>query len=164
MVLPFAARAPAGSASNPGVRSHAWRPPNARPVYPLALSLPHAVPAQGPRAGQTVRVTGSTLKVWDAAALLAQRPLLTVHDMLKHLQLEDGRLFLWRVADDAVVLMVRPPPRGREGGVCVDVCGCMGGRGEGGPRRRRSVLRVGLGGGRWQVVPATPRHAPHACR
>lgn len=57
-----------------------------------------------------MRVAGSTLKVWGAAALLAQRPLLAVHDVLKHLQLEDGRLFLWRVAGDAVVLMVGCPP------------------------------------------------------
>ncbi|KAL4422825.1 hypothetical protein ABPG75_009022 [Micractinium tetrahymenae] len=55
--------------------------------------------------GQSVRVHGSSLKVWDAASLLAQRPLLAVHDVLKHLQLEDGRLFLWRVAGDAVVVM-----------------------------------------------------------
>ncbi|KAL4448863.1 hypothetical protein ABPG77_007580 [Micractinium sp. CCAP 211/92] len=60
---------------------------------------------QAPKASQSVRVAGSTLKVWGAAALLAQRPLLAVHDVLKHLQLEDGRLFLWRVAGDAVVLM-----------------------------------------------------------
>ena len=30
--------------------------------------------------GQSVRLRGSTLKVWDATALMAQRPLLVVHD------------------------------------------------------------------------------------
>jgi hypothetical protein len=53
--------------------------------------------------GHSVRQRGSCLKVWNASALLAQRPLLVVHDVLKHLQLEDGRLFVWRIADDAVV-------------------------------------------------------------
>lgn len=104
--------------------------------------------------GQTVRLRGSTLKVWDAAALMAQRPLLVVHDgelpprfgwacacgvgypaqpaaaaaasvqlflyehircavvlhlasaVLKHMQLEDGLLFLWRIADDATIITV----------------------------------------------------------
>ncbi|KAL4857432.1 Queuine tRNA-ribosyltransferase accessory subunit 2 [Chlorella vulgaris] len=53
--------------------------------------------------GHTVRLQGSCLKVWDTASLMRQRPLLTVHDVLKHMQLEDGRLFMWRIADDAVV-------------------------------------------------------------
>ena len=116
--------------------------------------------------GQSVRLRGSTLKVWDAAALMAQRPLLVVHDgelpprfgwacacgvgylarpskpvrhsktlpaaatavfvhfclhphiqcalmlhlasaVLKHMQLEDGLLFLWRIADDATIITVR---------------------------------------------------------
>jgi hypothetical protein len=56
---------------------------------------------------QSVRVHGATLKVWSGAALLAGRPLLTVHDVLKHLQLDDGCLFLWRITDDAVVTLVR---------------------------------------------------------
>lgn len=60
--------------------------------------------------GQSVRLHGSCLKVWDAAALMAQRPILTVHDVLKHMQLEDGRLFLWRIAGDAVIPVVRRPP------------------------------------------------------
>jgi hypothetical protein len=51
----------------------------------------------------SVRLAGSVLKVWDAGALVAQRPLLVVHDLLKHLQLGDGRLFLWRIAGDALV-------------------------------------------------------------
>lgn len=82
-------------------RTSAGRVARSAPASPLPPA-----PLQSPKAGQSVRVAGSTLKVWDAGALLARRPLLAVHDVLKHLQLEDGRLFLWRVADDAVVLMV----------------------------------------------------------
>ncbi|PRW32830.1 hypothetical protein C2E21_8028 [Chlorella sorokiniana] len=58
--------------------------------------------------GQSVRLRGSTLKVWDAAALMAQRPLLVVHDVLKHMQLEDGLLFLWRIVDDATIITSVP--------------------------------------------------------
>jgi hypothetical protein len=58
-----------------------------------------------------VRLQGSCLKVWDTASLMRQRPLLTVHDVLKHMQLEDGRLFMWRIADDAVVPAVSELPR-----------------------------------------------------
>lgn len=133
------------------------------------------VPLQIPKVpGTSVRLSGSTLKLWDAAALLAQRPLLVVHDgelmgepatwgrpgttlgmqlggqarrdgvparlprlplsgcapkllrlpcctptfarihciptaraVLKHMQLENGQLLLWRIADDATVLTVR---------------------------------------------------------
>lgn len=131
--------------------------------------------------GQSVRLRGSTLKVWDAGALMAQRPLLVVHDgegsgvqqvawvgwvgwerlraavyrstgswrlgvwgcppaapagscglepvrppshlrvlsrrcccrapprptVLKHMQLEDGLLFMWRISNDATIITVR---------------------------------------------------------
>lgn len=46
------------------------------------------------------------VQVWDAAGLSSQRPSLTVHDCLKHLQLEDGRLLLWRIANDAIICTV----------------------------------------------------------
>ena len=51
----------------------------------------------------SIRLQGSTIKVWTAGSLFNQRPLLVVHDVVKHFQLEDGRLFLWRIADDAFV-------------------------------------------------------------
>jgi hypothetical protein len=51
----------------------------------------------------SIRLQGSTLKVWTAGSLFNQKPLLVVHDVVKHFQLEDGRLFLWRIADDAFV-------------------------------------------------------------
>lgn len=54
---------------------------------------------------QSVRLAGATMKVWNATALTAQRPLLVVYDVIKQLQLEDGRLFCWRIADDAFVRM-----------------------------------------------------------
>lgn len=51
----------------------------------------------------SIRLQGSTLKVWTAGSLFNQKPLLVVYDVVKHFQLEDGRLFLWRIADDAFV-------------------------------------------------------------
>jgi hypothetical protein len=43
--------------------------------------------------------------VWDVATLGLphQQPLLTVHDVLKHMQTEDGRLFVWRILEDVVI-------------------------------------------------------------
>jgi hypothetical protein len=54
----------------------------------------------------SVRLQGATVKVWTAGALGAQRPLMVVYDVVKHLQLEDGRLFMWRIAGDAVIAVV----------------------------------------------------------
>ncbi len=45
--------------------------------------------------------------MWDAAGLGAGRPLVVVHDVVKHIQLEDGCLLLWRVANDAIIRLVR---------------------------------------------------------
>jgi hypothetical protein len=65
---------------------------------------PRFVTVQAPRAAlDVVRLRGSTVKVWTAEALERQRPLLVVHDVLKHLQLEDGRLFLFRIEGDVAI-------------------------------------------------------------
>lgn len=76
------------------------------------------------------RLWGAALKsAWPAAApsynlLLLSRlaadcrilSLCTIVAVLKHMQLEDGLLFLWRIADDATIITVRgtaaaaPPP------------------------------------------------------
>ncbi|KAK9817246.1 hypothetical protein WJX72_011802 [[Myrmecia] bisecta] len=52
---------------------------------------------------QAVRLAGITIKVWDARALAAQAPLLVVYDVLKHMQMEDGSLFLWAIEGDQIV-------------------------------------------------------------
>jgi hypothetical protein len=52
-----------------------------------------------------IRLSGWTLKLWSAAALSgAQKgPLCTIYDVVKHLQLEDGRLFLWRIREGTII-------------------------------------------------------------
>lgn len=57
---------------------------------------------------QSVRLRGSTIKVWSVAALRKEKPLTVLYDVVKHMQMEDGRLFLWRIADDAIITTVRP--------------------------------------------------------
>ncbi len=70
------------------------------------------------------RLWGAALKsAWPAAApsynllLLSHLAadcrilsLCTIVAVLKHMQLEDGLLFLWRIADDATIITVRSPP------------------------------------------------------
>ena len=67
---------------------------------PLILTVQHSRSHQ-----RHVRLTGATIKVWTASALTNQRPLMIVYDVIKHIQLEDGKLFCWRIADDAFVRM-----------------------------------------------------------
>jgi hypothetical protein len=46
---------------------------------------------------QSVRLVGSTLKLWSEAGLAARQPLLVVRDVVHHCHLERGRLLLWRI-------------------------------------------------------------------
>jgi len=52
-----------------------------------------------------IRLIGYTIKVWSSKTLCTSqdRPLLTIHDVVKHLQLDDGRLFLWRIQEGAII-------------------------------------------------------------
>ncbi|KAL4530515.1 hypothetical protein Ndes2437B_g04008 [Nannochloris sp. 'desiccata'] len=52
-----------------------------------------------------IRLTGWTVKVWSSATLCnsQNRPLCTIHDVVKQLQLGDGRLFLWRIQEGAII-------------------------------------------------------------
>lgn len=65
---------------------------------PRIVTVQHRRPAP-----HVVRLQGATIKVWTAATLTSQKPLFTLHDVIKHLQMEDGRLFLWHIADDAII-------------------------------------------------------------
>ncbi len=46
---------------------------------------------------QSVRLVGSTLKLWSEQGLAARQPLLVVRDVVHHSHLERGRLLLWRI-------------------------------------------------------------------
>jgi hypothetical protein len=52
-----------------------------------------------------IRLTGWTVKVWSAATLSdsKNRPLCTIYDVVNHIQLEDGRLFVWRIKEGAII-------------------------------------------------------------
>lgn len=54
----------------------------------------------------SVRLQGATVKVWTSRALCSQRPLMVIHDVVKHMQLETGKVFMWRLVGDACVPIV----------------------------------------------------------
>lgn len=64
---------------------------------------PRILTVQHRRMPHAVRLQGFTIKVWSAATLCSQKPLLVLYDVIKHLQLEDGRLFVWRIENDAII-------------------------------------------------------------
>ena len=90
------------------------RPTGARAPPPPAAAQAAKAP------GRSVRLSGSTLKVWDARALLAQRPLLVVHDGERRAaRLGSGMRRMLHAAGAArrrACLPASPPPGGRRRG------------------------------------------------